>query len=417
MSLSGEAVENRTPRPALLALCLAIAAMPLETAGWLGGSALTLSKLMLAACVGLLAAEGLLARRRFEMPPGAIAILLFWLLTLAVSGAKWMTSSLDFPNNLIAITGYVLLVFLAYWIVRTDAAVDAVTLAVIAGSLPVVGVGLAEYVLKRPMIANQAEHLYASGADELFRLTATFYDANALGRYLVFASLLTLAATSRPRFRRWRVPMLALLAVQLFCLVNSFSRGSVLAVVGAFCVYLLWRRRLREPVGAAVLVATAGLVAVFALVPAVPRALEARLFDSATGQVAAGTRPAIAHAAVLAIERSPLVGYGPDHDTEAIGRFYGSMVSAHNLYLETLLIVGVPGALLLVWYAFRQIRRLLASRERRTAVRNRVVLLPLLGLLIGGLTLHGFKESELWVLVALFAPLVRLQLRDEDASG
>lgn len=392
-----------------MALCVSVAAMPLESAGWLLGFAqVSLSKIMLVAAMLALFLGALYRRPRLAVPPGTWLVIGFWLMALVVSSARWLGTSLDLPNNLIALTGYVVLVFVVWWTVRTDADVDAVVASIIAGSIPVLVVGVLEFINKGPVVANNAEHLYAGGADDLFRITSTFYDANALGRYLVFASLITLAAMSRARFKRWWPVLAGLLGVQLFCLGNSFSRGSVLAVAVAGVVYLAWRVRRSEPVAAMAFGAAGGLVAIWTLLPGMPRAFAERLFDGSSGRIAAGTRPQIAQDAARAISDNPLFGFGPDHDAAAIGRYYGSAVSAHNLYLETALVSGIPGAAMLAAYVLGHVYRLVTSDHPDDVVRARLVVLPLVGTAVGGLTLHGVKEAELWVLISLLAPLVRL---------
>lgn len=393
-----------------LGLYAALVLMPLEAAGRVVASqpALTWAKVALVGCAAALVCRALVTKERFEEPPGMWALVGLVAVSLAGSVAGGYGFDLETFKILAGTVSNIALVLLAYHLLTSERELKTATLAVIAGSVPVVAVGLVEIATKEAVFDNPllTEPLWAPGTVDIFRITSTFYDPNALGRYLAFAMLWTLAALWLPELRRWRPALLALVAIQLYCIVNTFSRAAFLTVLVVAVPFLGYRFIHHWKAAGAAVLATGLAVASFALWPLASIVL--RRFDDPT----AGGRLEIVEAGLPVLARSPLLGYGREHVPAALGTVLGVEVDPHNLFLEILLAVGVVGALLGAAWALPALTRLWMY-WRAGEPLARLVILPLIGVFVFGLSLHGMDGYELWIPLAFALPIARYLRRKE----
>lgn len=164
-------------------------------------------------------------------------------------------------------------------------------------------------------------------------LVGIFPNGNQLGVYLVISLPFVLLIPHRRR--RW-----AILAVTLFALLWSASRGSFLAVGLTAVTALLVARSpvgLRKAVGASCCIAVAGLAAVLPWITEDPAAFTNR------GGIWAGS--------ITAWQTSPLVGLGTAwyRITGSTSGALGGAYHAHNQFLQALVTGGVIELMLLIW--------------------------------------------------------------------
>ncbi|HEY5473768.1 MAG TPA: O-antigen ligase family protein, partial [Candidatus Limnocylindrales bacterium] len=318
--------------------------VPLEAVGQIvpGVSVITWAKAVLLVTFLSFVFQMLLARRRLATPP--FAGLLYGVFAIALASSLAFGSPDGSLWGMVAMLGQLVLVVLMFNLARTRETYVRAVLAIVAGSVPVVAVGLLDVVSRRSFLGTVANQFYASAAAGIFRITSTFYDPNALARYLAFAVIVTICAASFPEMRRFRPLLFLLAAAQVFCLVNTFSRSGFLAVLATVPLYLLWERgsgnRVRRTVA---VVCGAGVV--LALYQPLFTILMQRFFGSSGEFQIDPNRMAIWRIGLDAFWRSPFFGQGPDNVVEAIGGF-----AAHNMYLEVLIAVGLVGSALFAAY-------------------------------------------------------------------
>lgn len=291
---------------------------------------------------------------------------------------------------------------------------DALIAALVIASVPVAAASCAEVFLDRSVFGVATPQLYASSTANVFRVSGPFTDPNALGRYLVFAVAATLGAMRLPRFVRYHALLIAAVALQLFALVNTYSRGAVLAAMGVGVAFVVWQRGLRSRV--AWIAFGGGLVAAWVLLSefAYVALLERVGQISAVGDI---SRVRIFAMAIEAAWRRPLFGYGPDSVSQAIGAIAGFPVSPHNLYLEVLLASGVVGFAALATFVGGRLWAGLTCRQDGLRNYARIGVLCMVGVLVSGLTLHGLQENELWLSLALLVAAESLARRESAEAG
>jgi O-antigen ligase len=403
---AGVAVAVILNKP-LWGLGLAAATMPLEVAGRLSAenSELTYTKIFLFATVALAVLNAFITHRKWTLPRSAWALGALWMIAMAASvfsGIGKVTSGIP---GLLALAGQILFVLLLYNFVYSERDVDFVVGAIVLGSVPVVIVGILDVVFRRSVLNTVEHQFYGSASSGALRITSTFYDPNALGRYLVFAFFVTLGALALPAFRRLAAPMVGLLVAQLFCLLSTYSRGGVMALAAGLVLYITWGAPAKaRRLSVAALISS--VLAAWWLSPPILGEIGARFVDAGGGTGAWGGRLRILQIGGRALGDSPLIGFGPGNVAAAIGRYSSGPEAAHNLYLEIALATGLVGFALLAGFIAGHARDLLsnASIERY----SRLLLVAFFAVLVTGLSLHGFKSNELWLCIALMSPLARL---------
>lgn len=399
-----------------VALLFAIILMPLEVVGRIIWTqpAITWGKVtLLLALLGVLT-RMLVRHERFELTP--LVWPLFALVAIGPVGSFVGGYGLTFDTfkMAVAMAIQVLFVLLAFNLLRTERQLSIGALAVVGASVPVVVIGLIEIVIKETVFENPmlTEPLFAPGETNVFRITSTFYDPNALSRFLSFSILWSLCALSLPSLKSWRPAIVVMIALQTYCLVNTFSRGGFLAtaLVGG---PLLVAALVRKFKGAGYAIA-AGIGAAAAVTLAPLLTILMSRFDDPT----AGGRVGIVSASIPVIARSPLVGYGREHIAQALSTVLYIPIDPHNLYTEILLSMGVVGAMIALAWAV-PVCMALVREWRAGDPRARLVMAPLIAVLVFGMSLQGFDGYELWVPFAFAMPVLRLaaESRGEALCG
>ena len=194
----------------------------------------------------------------------------------------------------------------------------------------------------------------------IFRPYSTFIEPNPFGTFLTAQIALALTLLTSPAFRRWRVALVATLALQVTVLALNLSRGSWLAAGLMVCLLAvirlrrrsdLWRLGGRLALGAVALAAVGAVVAAF--IPSVLHAILKRLgsFTNLNG----GTlhwRTTDFLLALQAWSLKPIVGYGPGTWGAAAYGFVGpsSLTSPRNIFTAWLFERGLIGALLAIGF-------------------------------------------------------------------
>lgn len=384
----------------------ALALMPLEAVGRVvpGVSELTYAKVVLVITLVAFAGQHMLRHEELRMPR------MFYLLALLLPIE--LVSTLLFleqgtPWGVIAFAGQLAVILLMFNMIKDTKAFWSIAAAIAVGSIPVVIVGAIETVIKRSLFGTVQTQFAASSDATSFRITSTFYDPNALGRYLLLAIVVTVClALSKQRIGRyWTWP---LVGAQIYCLVNSYSRGAFLSLAVLVILLILWERRIAAKGIRIALASSAVLIGVAALASELGL-LVGRLKGDSSGLFAVDpSRIVIYRQALIAFWKSPVIGVGPDRVTSIIGEAFGQPVSPHNLYIETLLAVGVVGAALVAVFLTVSMLRGLRLRGGALDPYVRTGVLAVAASLLMGLTLHGFRENELWVSLGLLTAAAAL---------
>ena len=344
-----------------LGLWVAVVLIPLESVGRIipGASELTLAKVAMVACVLAVVAQALFRSEGLTPPPRSG-------LLYVVAAAAVMGSALHWANGtamgLVALLGQLVIVLLVHHLVRDQQQYRHLVMAIVVGSIPIVVVGIMESILHVSMFGTVTAQQYADQYLGLRRITATFYDPNAFGRYLLFVLALTLGSLRGIGFRPAKMGLVLLAAMQVYCIAFTFSRGTVLATVGVGIVLLLWDNRMRSR-AAALLGGAVALGAAFVMTAPIWDTLVARFSESGSVLGAGASRLSIWALAVEAVEGSPLVGYGPGGVAGALLGADGVGYSAHNLVIESLLVVGIVGTSAFAVFAWAQLVPCLRARR------------------------------------------------------
>lgn len=402
-------------RSPLLALCAAVAAMPLEVVGRVqsGLEEITFAKVFLVSAVCAWFAGMVFGRRAVDPPRNGWLLAGFWAISLVGTAFGPYGITRSGIASLIALAGQIAIVVMMVNLVENVGDLRAILASMLVGSLLVCLVGFADILSGTSFLGTVDYQYYAGGITGLRRITATFYDPNALGRFLTFGILVNLTMFSvverQDTFRR--LALAALFLAQSVCLVYTFSRGAFIAVLGGLLVFALtnpgsWKSRLAGLAGVASMI---GLVFTEQM-----DALFARFTLAGEGL---GGRVMAIQGAVPAFLRSPVVGYGPGNAPQAIGMDRGLPLSPHNLYTEVLVSAGLLGAVLLGSYVFLLLRDAWRVRGALLQPYSRGMIAALVGVLLMGLSLHTLKANELWLAVALLASIVNLDLRGLDCQS
>lgn len=249
-----------------------------------------------------------------------------------------------------------------------------------------------------------------------YRTISTFGQPNFLASWLLLAMPLSfyLFKTSR----RFLVKFFYLLvgAAQISCLFLTGSRGGFLALIFGLVLFssyklyfCLWPKRKKFLVFSGAFLAVIFILAGFNYISQ-GRALKSINFRE--GSVAA--RINLYQAATQAIAQRPLFGYGLENSSEVFIKYYNaqwglfgdvgqSADRAHNLVLDTLLSLGIYGALLYLglYYFIGQLvwQNLNNKKLDLTAVLALGILMYLFSLLFSFSIVAG--EVYLWLFFAL----------------
>jgi len=389
-------------RRPVFGLYMAAILMPLEAAGRVlpESAVLTWAKVALLVTLMAVLATQVYTRSKIRLPE--YSWLLFGVYAIAVVATSLWSSGSSLWG-LVALLGQMAVVLLIANLVTDKRSFHGLLWAIVIGSIPVVAVGMMDISTGSSVLGTVASQSYASSQVAVFRITATFYDPNALGRYLAFALLCTAAMMTMQVGRRFAPLLIPLLLGQAFCLVYTFSRGAILALGVGALVYLLLGKGTRSRVVQLVL----GVGAVALLMYAFPEPLSlllARLTGGTGGIAVDASRVQIWLNGIDAFMESPLLGVGPDNVAMVLGRETGALTSPHSLYLEALIGLGVLGALAFFGFIYSAARS--AARVGSELYPEARVTLSILAMVLAsGVTLHGFRSNELWVCLGMMSAL------------
>jgi putative inorganic carbon (HCO3(-)) transporter len=272
--------------------------------------------------------------------------------------------------------------------------------------------------------------IIAAGALDYGRLTGGLGDANDQAAVLVAAIPLAIGLSgvvTRPWLRH-----LSWLAA-LFCLagaINTISRGGLVALgvvmVAAVVFGGRWRAR------AAVLLALTALATITYFTTIAPLAARERVTNATTNG-----RADIWRVGWRMVEAHPLNGVGSGNFQTASVHFVqgvGSLTSArlivdvphvaHNVYLELLADLGIPG--LLAFVGIAGLSLLAAGRAARAFERQgdtrmellaRCLVLALVAFLAADVFLSGEFSKQLWLTFALCSATLALSRSARDGTS
>lgn len=225
--------------------------------------------------------------------------------------------------------------------------------------------------------------LLATGYSAGVRATASFNNPNQLGYFsLLVATMIALAAGGGPArlLPKW-VAVIGLLAA-LWVAAVSLSKAAVVGVA-LLCAMLV---RARPALAAGVLLAGLGLSYVVNLDPVVT-ALHQRI--QMIGKDSDDSLEARGYSLIWEHPEHLLLGAG-----EGANYRFGRGIEIHSTFGTLLFCYGIPGLSLFCW--------LLYKIYRKSGVQTFQFLVPAL---VYGLTHHGLRFTELWILLALLPSL------------
>lgn len=243
-------------------------------------------------------------------------------------------------QGLLVLCAYLALFLMTSTFLRTREQADRLWLALVWGSLPVLGYALAQLAHLDPIDWR---------SDAASPIVSTLGRSNFVGTYLVLIMPLTLARLGVSSFK----PVyLLLLAAQGLCLVFTQARGAWIGTGGAMIVVAIaWTITARNKrIGYAVLIGIVVFAAGLTQAPGLNRL--ASLTRTDEGSTAA--RIAIWQTTVSLIAARPVLGYGPETMALAFPRVFppqlvyyqGRLLTvdrAHNLWLDTAMSAGLVG--------------------------------------------------------------------------
>ena len=395
-------------RPAY-GVAVVIALAPLEAVGRVSPDLpwLTYTRLALAGTVLAILAFRDLGDSMSRVPKGFGLLALYVLAGIIGStlNVATSTSTIEIAAALLGL----LLVWIVTVAVRSREDLLVLWWAVIAGAVAVVFVAMLDLVTGTSALGTVETQFPGSAELGLSRITATFYDPNAFGRYLVFAFLVTLGVFSvTSHWRKWL--LLPLMGGQLFFLYTTFSRGAALSLAAAVVVLALWSSRAttRLVLAAAFTAFLAAVVTLGNRFVAWSGFLRPRGGDS--------FRIDIWVAGLKAFAERPIFGHGLGNVEAAIGRNLGSVRSSHNVYVEALAATGLVGATALFGYCGMWFVKMVKQRRSPGGTYVRTAATVLVAVLTMGLVLHGLRADEFWLALA-FAPAAVAVSREEDSQN
>ena len=346
-----------------LALSVAVVfvvALPLAVNPWGFQQRLPVAWLVVLVLVPL----GLAAAIRAE---GAVVVarpLRWWLALLVIFAAATIVSVaplnalIGSPARRLGLIGWVAIALACWWGVhlgRRPGALDAVTRAVVAGSIPVSAIGLIE----------RGERFFSFGSGlDLVRSASTLKNAAFLGAYLCLVIPIALRmASGRHVPKPWRVVAGVAAVTAIVTLAFSQTRAAWLGTLAGVVVLVVGRSERGTDTGDApgrarfsgrrptiVVLGAIGLLAVIALTaPVRDRALSVASVGAGSNRA----RTLLWVRGLVAIGDRPVLGYGPDATLLAYphvidARFEREVTRqtlpdrAHTLLLDLTLWGGIP---------------------------------------------------------------------------
>lgn len=263
------------------------------------------------------------------------------------------------------------------------------------------------------------------------RLAGTIGDPNEQAAVLVAAIMLAVSlAAFRGRGstkRLWTIGAVTLCSIGL---VNTASRGGLVALAFALLAGIVFGGRWRPRVAGLAVVGLCGTLLYLTVLA--PLSTQKHLNStSSTG------RTDLWRVGLKMFVANPITGVGAGnfpvssvHYVQKAGPLSRADLIVnvphvtHNQYLDVLDELGIPGlcAFVLVMLAsltaaVRAARRFEREGDRPLELLSRLLVLAILGLLAADVFLSGQYSKQLWLLLALPAPLLALPLRAQSEHG
>lgn len=301
--------------------------------------------------------------------------------------AVWGTYARN--EGLVAIISYVLVAFLAIQYVRSIRALRVVMISAV-GSAAFVSV----YALGQRFGID-----FFDWVGEVSRVTSTFGNADMLGNYLVFALAVALGLAFSAEGKRSTVVLWCATAVIGLALAATLTRGAWLGAVVvllafAFCAwYSVWSASRQRKIAFVVIAVVLLVVVGIAIVVSRPAyGGQGSVLTSGLARATNG-RTVIWSTAIRGWLVHPFLGWGPDgfaraFDRAVAGDWYAlvpaeiSVDSAHSIFIQTLVTLGIPGLILMLWSLGRTAKESFNSLSGLEG-RTRMLLAGLWAALVG----------------------------------
>lgn len=273
-------------------------------------------------------------------------------------------------------------------------------------------------------------HPVAVSAQSAGRLTGGLGDPNEEASVLVAAIVLAVGlAFVAGRSTALKLTALISAALAFIAFINTGSRGGLVAfgcvLVGAFVFGGRWRR-FALPLIAAVAVGVVGYIAVLA-----PGSTRERVTSTDTSG-----RNDLWTIGVRMFEAHPITGVGagnfPNSSVDYLQRpglitaaseIVDTPKVAHNIYLEELATLGVPGLLLLVGIllsatvaALRAAHIFERIGERDLELLSRCVVLALIAMMSANFFISDLVSKQLWLVIGLGLAMFKLAQSRQQAA-
>ncbi|HID95756.1 MAG TPA: hypothetical protein EYP53_06840 [Candidatus Latescibacteria bacterium] len=179
--------------------------------------------------------------KRTRLPRLELTIPLVFYLTVLGISVVYSPNKLEGMTHFIRMSFLALLIFVTVFLVETRRAVTLVIASVVICGVVSAGWGIFQALTQRYFLP--ASFVRAAGAS-IPRASASFYNPNSLGTFLMLATLLPVALLVNLRLsRRAKVALLAAIAILLGGLLTTFSRSNWLATgFGIICIAWLSRK-------------------------------------------------------------------------------------------------------------------------------------------------------------------------------
>jgi len=342
---------------------------------------------VLSVAIMLIAAAMLFVRRRCVSISAVDGyVLLFWL-TIILSNAVWGWFGGAY-KGLLDFAPVVFCYFLIRLAVDTPARLRGFVRILIALNVFLAVNGIVQYHTGLGL-----GNMTTVGLENRIRGTGIFGDPNDLGMTLVMTTPLLLWVVFDRACRMWHRAMgLVLLAPILTAIVYTNSRGAILGLGGALCVFAM---RQFKPISALTF-GVAALVAVVLLGPARAQAMDS---DESSAQ----SRIEAWGEGLMMLKSKPIFGVGYGRFTEYHDRV------AHNSFVQTAAELGLVGAGIFVamfdglFHALRGARRASSRPEALPASWINSVTASAFGMVICGFFLSRQYVVVPYIMLALGA--------------
>jgi O-antigen ligase len=361
-----------------------------------------LLELALYAAVGIVVATLFLMRRRSLRPLVSAELLLFGYVVLALCSSSWSLIPLFTGIRALQL---ILLYALAAMSVRVLGS---------EGTMRAASIVLVVYVLScSAAVVAGLPWAGAFSRSDYFGFTRFSWFAVhpiTAGTYAAVATVSVLAvALSSPRGwkdRRFGVPSWLCMGLLPIILVLTYSRGPFFACIAATSVLILKRAQLRNAillaaVATLVLLATLGqpLSSDNPLVHALSRGQSVEQLSSFSGRLG------LWKLAISQFVESPAIGYGYSASRQTLFQYGKWAGYAHNAFLQTLLDLGIAGALLLwptlAWVAGATLLRPF-DRNHRAAGQQAFVLAIFVCLIVNAISSESFAGAPSYEVLLVF---------------